>query len=380
MTKKVLHVVNISFVLPYFIGEQFKEFSKKGYEFYVACSPSDHLFQYAQEMEFKPFELDVSRTINPVRDIIAICRLRDFIKQNGIDIVIGHTPKGGLISMIASWLAGVRNRIYFRHGIMFETSTGIKRIVLKFIEQITGKLAKTVVCVSESVVEQSEKYRLNARAKNVILFNGSCNGIDIRRFNPTNFSERDIDRIKQSYGISTGQKIVGYVGRIVRDKGIVELVDAWQLVNADQKSYKLILGGPYEERDAIPARTRQIIESDQTIIHTGLVQKSEDLYAIMDLFVLPSYREGLGMVILEASAMMLPVLTTYVTGCKNAILDGETGYFIHLEAHAFAARILSLLEDNALRKELGKKGRAFVSAAFDQQKVWNDIEEKVLRA
>ena len=160
--RKILHVVNISFVLPYFIGDQFDYFAEKDYTYFVACQPSEHLFKYAGEKKFKAFGVNIAREINPLKDIVALYAIYKIIKREGIDIVVGHTPKGGILSMCAAFLAGIKHRIYFRHGVMFETSKGFKRKLLKFIESCSGKLAAKVVCVSPSVINFSVENKLNA--------------------------------------------------------------------------------------------------------------------------------------------------------------------------------------------------------------------------
>ena len=123
--KKILHVVNIYFVLPYFIGDQFKYFDEKGYNLNVICSPSPYLSDYAKSMEFNFLEVEIVRSIHPIKDLIAIFKICQYIKKNKIDIVVGHTPKGSLLAMIAAWLMGVPRRIYFRHGLVYENDERI---------------------------------------------------------------------------------------------------------------------------------------------------------------------------------------------------------------------------------------------------------------
>lgn len=375
--KKVLHVVNISFVLPYFIGDQFDFFSKKGITFHVACQPSKHFTEYATEKNFIPVGANVLREINFIEDLKAIFFLTKYIKKERITIVIGHTPKGGLIAMIAGWLAGAKKRVYFRHGIMFETSKGFKRIVLKSIEQITGFLATQVVCVSPSVIEVSNEQSLNNPSKNVLLHKGTCNGIDILRYNRDSIALPLIKELKEKYKISDACKIIGYTGRLVNDKGINELIGAWKIVKIRYPLAKLLLVGPFEVRDSLSEEVRNIIISDESIIHTGLVYNTEAHYALMDIFILPSHREGFGQVNLEAASMKLPVLTTNVTGCKNSILDGVTGIFITNQPEDIAEKIGFYLDNPEIAKTHGCNGRAFVSDNFRQEVVWAEIEKKV---
>ena len=174
----ILHVINISFVLRHFIGDQFFYFPKKGYTFHVACSPSDDLPELAQYYGFSYLPTPVERKISIRKDfqsIRAICR---YIRKNQIDIVVGHSPKGAMIAMIAAFLCRVPKRIYFRHGLVYETSHGFKRTMLKWIDRVTSFCATKVVCVSPSLMQQSLKDHLCPASKQVLLGNGTCGGID----------------------------------------------------------------------------------------------------------------------------------------------------------------------------------------------------------
>lgn len=380
LNKKVLHVVNISFVIPYYIGDQFDYFQEKGYEFYVACTPSEHLLTYAAEKKFTPVPTNILRAINILEDIKSILKLKRLIKQENIDFVIGHTPKGALVGITAAWLAGVSKRVYFRHGIMYETSKGLKRILLKGIEKFSGAMAAKVICVSPSVLEISKEEHLSNPSKNYILGNGTCNGIDtVGKFNPQRIPEQLLQSLKEKYGIREGDRIIGYVGRLVNDKGIKELIAAWKLLLQEHQHIKLLLVGPFEERDSIPEETKAYITGTPSIIHTGLVGDSNNFYGLMDMFILPSYREGFPTVVLEASSMKLPVLTTRATGCRDSIVEGETGLFIEHKAEDIAQKIGFYLSNPQIAVAHGEKGRRFVCEQFDQNVVWQEIDKIVFK-
>ncbi len=375
---KILHVVNISFVLPYYIGDQFNYFSAKGVEFFVACSPSAHLEAYSKEKGFQPIFLNILREINPIADLKSILLLKKKIREEKVDLVIGHTPKGAMIAMIASYWAGVGRRIYFRHGIMFETSTGLKKIMLKCIEKLTGLLATKVICVSKSVMQKSEDLKLNNKAKNCLIKQGTCNGINVNKFCKTNVAAEQVRIIKEKYGITDNDFVLGYVGRLVKDKGIAALLDAWEILLTRHKNIKLLLVGPFEERDSITRVQKSYISNSTSIIHTGLVNNLPLYYRLMDVFILPSYREGFPTVVLEASAMELPVITTRSTGCIDSIVEYHTGLFAAINGESLAQTIDIYLQDSALRTAHGKNGRHFVEKNFKQEDIWYEFGEKIL--
>jgi glycosyltransferase involved in cell wall biosynthesis len=376
----VLHVVSISFSLPYFVGDQFLHFKEKGVSFYVASSPSEHFFKYAVEKKFVPLPLRILRAISPMEDIRSVFRLRKLILQHNIQLVIGHTPKGGLISMLASYLAGISDRIYVRHGIMFETARGLKRWLLKSMEQLTGAMATKVVCVSNSIMEVSEREHLSSRKKNLLLGKGTCNGVDSNgRFNPENVPEYVKEKLRGKYNIGDNDFVVGFVGRLVNDKGIKELIQAWQLLLNEKTNIKLLLVGPFEERDALDEDIKNFIKHEPSVILTGLVDDPRDYYTIMNVFILPSYREGLPTVVLEASSMELPIITTKATGCVDAIIEDETGIFCTYQPVDIAGKIKYYLHNRQIAQKHGANGRNFVSGNFEQHLVWNEIEQKVLK-
>lgn len=376
---KILHVVNISFVLPYYIGDQFDHFNKRGVKFYVACLPSSHFTEYAHKKGFLPINLNILREISLFADLKAVWQLRKLIRQEKIDIVIGHTPKAAMIAMLAAYFAKVEKRIYFRHGIMFETSGGLKRMILKSIEMMTGKIATKVVCVSNSVMEVSKMERLSDPRKNILLGKGSCNGVDAgMRFNPKNVNHATIDRLKKFYGISPGDKVIGYVGRLVNDKGINELIGAWKILTKGRNNIQLLLVGPMELRDGLSEEVRNFIIHTPTIIYTGQTEDVVPFYGLMDIFILPSSREGLPTVVLEASAMELPVITTRATGCIDSITENVTGIFTDITPIDIAKKIEFYLDEPGLAKQHGSQGRHFILEKFNPVQIWKDIEDKVL--
>lgn len=369
----ILHVVNIYFVLPYFIGDQFKYFKEKGHQMNVVCSKSEYLKDYADLQGFDYVETPVNRSISVVEDFRSIWAICKFIKRKKIDIVVGHTPKGGLLAMLSAFLCRVPNRIYFRHGLVYETSHGIKRKILVTIDRLTSLCATKIVCVSPSVLSRSIEDKLAPARKQMILSKGTCNGVDTRqKFNPALIDRDYVNGLREKYRIKRGDFVIGYSGRLVRDKGIIELVRAFdQLENAE--NCKLLLVGMFEERDALPEDVRRRIMEDTRIIYTGFVNGGmENYYALMDMYVLPSYREGFPTGVLEAQSMALPVVTTRVTGCKDSIVDGLTGLFADNDAEDLAAKID---EVRINRRIDGLAGRKWVVENFDSEIIWKQIEK-----
>ena len=373
--KHILHVVNIYFVIPYFLGGQFEYFRELGYELDVVCSASPYLAPYARQHNFGYREIPILRSINPIQDFKSIRQICRYIKDRQVGIVVGHTPKGGLLSMVAAWLMRVPKRVYFRHGLVYQTSSGLKRFILMSVDRLASLLATKIVCVSPSVLEQSIKDKLSPVHKQIVLGKGTCSGVDTQgKFNPQNINPEKMSLLKQKWGIDDSDWIVGYTGRLVRDKGIMELVDAFDLVKANNPRLKLLLVGMFEERDALPQEVQNRIKNDPQIVWTDFQNEDmEYFYAMMNVYVLMSYREGFPTGTLEAQSMGVPVVTTRVTGCCDSIVEGETGTFVSREPEELGKVIKAMSEGEITFS--AERTRSWVLDNFDNLRVWEEIKK-----
>ena len=374
---RILHVVNISFVIPFFLGEQLKWFTEKGNEEYIVCSDSEELKSFSERYSFNYRAIDVLRKISVTKDIKAIIKTAKYIREIKADVVTGHTPKGGLIAMLAAYITHVPVRIYFRHGLVYETSHGLKRSLLINIDRLASKLATKIVCVSPSVAKRSLEDKLNPVSKQVVLVNGTCNGIDTERFCLDSVDKSKLNELRAKLGINDGDFVIGFAGRLVKDKGIIELVRAYKALRSERLNVRLMLVGMLEIRDALPEDVVKVIQEDEGIIKTGYVgyAEIEYYYALMNVFVLASYREGFPTSVLEASSMGLPVITTKATGCIDSIIDGETGIFVNHDDKELLMALSSLYENEDKRRMMGAAGRQYVIDHFNQELVWREIEK-----
>ena len=374
MKKNILHVVNVDFVIPYYFGNQFKYFKDKNYTFHIASSKSDKFLEYSIQYDFIPFQTSISRNFNIFTDIKALYDIMKYIKLNNIDIIIGHTPKGALLAMLSGFLTGINNRIYYRHGLMFETSKNLKLYILRYVEKFTGYLATKVVCVSPSVLSKTISYSLNHNSKNILFNKGTCNGIDVNKFKK-NITIKE--NFKLLYSINNDKIIIGYVGRLVKDKGIHELLEAWRKLLLTYNNIILLLVGPFENRNKLNNDDIQYIKNENSIINIGLVSNVENYYNIMDIFILPSYREGFPTVVLEASAMELPIITTQTTGCIDSIIEDVTGVYTKIDSNSIENIIKYYINNPDLRIIHGKNGLLHVHNSFKQELIWDIIEKKI---
>ncbi len=371
---KILHVVNVSFVIPYFFGNQIDYFNKNGHDIYIVCSSSNDLIKFSKKYNFKFKTIDISRDINIITDARTFFELYKFISEEKFDVVVGHTPKASLFAMLASFFNYTPRRIYFRHGLMFETAKGVKKYIFKLIEKITSFFSTKVICVSNSILQKSLEMKLSSKNKTILLLNGTCNGIDYENvFNPELLNENLLNSYKLKYNFKKEDIIIGFIGRIVQDKGILELLEAWEILKVKHVNLKLLLIGPLEKRDGIDNSLITKIYSDNRIVFTGMIYDTNIHYKLMNIFILPSYREGFPTVVLEASSMKLPVITTNKTGCIDSILNNVTGLYCDLNPESIVECVEKYIFDKNLANTHGENGRQFVINNFNQILIWDSL-------
>lgn len=373
---KILNIFTVSSTPVAFFNGQYKYLASKGYDIWLASSSEEPVeFVKANSITYRQF--DIRRSMSPFADLRTIVSLIGFIRSERFDAVIGHTPKGAMIAMIAALLAGVKTRIYYRHGLIYTTAKGIRRQILKSVEQFTALCSTAVINVSPSLSALAVNDHLNSDKKQRVIGRGTCGGIDtVNVFNPELVSEKQTADLRSSLGISEKDFVVGFCGRICKEKGIRELIDGFRTFNQKNPNSKLLLVGPYDARDILPDEYKKEIEQNPNIIFTGLTEKAllPQYYSIMDVFVFPSYREGFGMCVIEASAMKVPILVSRSHGCIDSIQEHETGEYIDISAESISNG-LENMRDTATRKKLGDGGRKFVVENFDYKVMWPQVSD-----
>jgi len=377
-SKNILQVTNLFRSAKNFIGSQFSYLQERGYNMHLICSPADGLKDFAAKQNIQYEAMILSRQVSIFSDLKALVGICRYIKKNKIDTIIGHQAKGRLISVIAGKIMRVPNVIIFAHGTIFETSTGFKRKFLIWESKFESMCANKVVCVSKFVAKIRQENHIDKKEKQIILGKGTCGGIDTQiKFNPDVIQKHEQLALLKKIGLDDEDLVIGFCGRIVRDKGITELVDAFNLfkIKHPRSQIKLLLVGDFEKRDSISNEYKKYIIENPDIILTGFVKEKIELYySIMSLLILPSYRDGFGMSVIEASAMGIPVLASDITGCAETLKTGETGYHVDITADGICEGIEKLYTP-ILREQFGKQGREWVVLNFDHSVVWPYIEK-----
>lgn len=369
--KKVLSVITLESSAENFISDQLAYFQKNGdYECHLICSPHPNLEKFAKSNDFQAQAVQIERTLSPIKDIKAFFTILKYMRKNDFDVLIAHSfPKACLLSMTAGKMAAISHRIELAHGALQEGLSGIMKKLVILSERHNSRLSEVVISVSPSVALRRRQDRIDKSEKQRLLSKGTSNGVDaINKFNPDIVPVGTVKRLKKELGISENDFVIGFCGRLVRDKGIVELLDGFEELKKrhPEKSIKLLIIGNPEQRDALPQHTLDVISNSPDIIFTGRVDYDiiQNYYLPMEVFILPSYREGFPTVVLEASAMERPVITTRKTGCIDSIVENETGVFVDIEGTSIADGIEKFFDKNNAER-MGKNGRKWIVDNFE---------------
>ncbi len=345
----------------------------RGIEYHCFSAGGPELDRFAEMEQVVAHPIEVSRTITPWRDLCAVFRLAAGFRRVGARIVLGETSKAGLLAMLAGWLARVPVRVYRNHGMALCSARGLRWLLLWLCERTSCLLAHQVIYVAPSVRNAALRLRVCPPGKATVVL--SANGLDTaRRFNPAVLEAGVRDAVRRRCGIPTDALVLGYIGRLFRVKGTEQLIQAWTKLAELYPGLHLLVAGEFDTRDPVPGSLRQSLKNDPRVHLSGYVEDVSPLLAAMDLLILPSFHEGLGYTLLEASAMELPVIGTRIPGIVDAVRDGVTGTLIEPGSDAsIVDAVRGYLDDPERRRSHGRNGRRFIVESFDQQRVWNQL-------
>ncbi|TCO60250.1 glycosyltransferase family 4 protein [Caldanaerobacter subterraneus] len=369
---KILQVSAVDYTVKNLLLPLIDRLKKEGFIVEIACSEGKE----SKELEkrgyvFKYVKID--RKISPISNIKSIINLYKIMRDGKYDVVHVHTPVAGVLARIAAKLARIPVVIYTAHGFYFhENMSFLSYKLFATIEKIMGKYFTDYI-----FTQSQEDYKLALDLKiidkdRIAWIN---NGVDLNKFNPENI-KIDIKSYKENLGITVDSKVICFIGRLVEEKGILDLLEAFKyLIKEYNNLYLMIIGdASLDERDK---ETKQKIKSylDDTklrerIILTGFRDDIPELLKISDIFVLPSYREGMPRSIIEAMAMGKPVVATNIRGCREEVVHGETGFLVSVSSPKEIYEAIKRLVDNdELIAEMGAKGRKRAIELYDEEKV-----------
>lgn len=355
-----------------FMEGQADFWQRQGFELHILTDSGPEIDQFIAQNNTVHHIVPFKRSLSITNAVYCLWLSVCYFKKHKPIVVHGNTPKAALITMAAGWLTGVPVRVYEMHGLPLETVKKQYYFIFWLAEKITCSLATTVIAVSESLRQAAIEKSIVCSSKINVNHNGSCNGVDAQKvFNIALIDTESVQKLRHSLGISVVNSVVGFVGRITFEKGIRELYEAWQIVKIQFPEAKLLLVGGFDKRQKPSNDWIKKLTNDATIYCVGHVENVADYYALIDFLVLPSHREGLGNVILEAAAMQKPAIVTKVTGLKSAIIENETGLFSNPKSVAdLAQKIIYYIENQDVVIAHGIAAQRRVINDFRPEDVW----------
>ena len=372
---KIIYTSTIPLSLNLFYRGLFRELSQE-YEVVASSSPQPELAEVAKREGVKTIAVPMRREIAPVNDLIALWRLIHIFRRERPQMVHSMTPKAGLLSMIAARIACVPVRVHTFTGLVFPTSSGLLRQVLMFTDKMTCWCATHIIAEGEGVRNDLQRCGITKKGVSVLGF-GNVRGIDLDYYALTPSVKEQAGDIRKRLGIADGAFTFVFVGRIVRDKGIHELIAAFCRLCHEREDVYLLLVGDYEPTDPLSKYSRELIDRTPNIYVTEeWIDDVRPWYAVADALVFPSYREGFPNVVIEAGAMGLPSIVTDINGSREIIIDGENGVIIpsHDEMALYHA-MKGMVMNPKKAIYMGEKAHPLIASRYEQGFVRSKLKE-----
>ena len=373
MMPKLFRVTTVSESLNILLRGQHKFMSKNGFEVIGISSAGNALYEVSQEEEIRVIEINMSRKITPIKDFLSVYNLYKLIKKEKPIIVHSHTPKAGVVAMMAAKIANVPIRLHTVAGLPLMEAKGIKRKLLNFVEKVTYACATKVYPNSKGLYDFIVEEELISSIKMKIIANGSSNGIDTSYFDSERILESQREEFLTRLNIQKKDFVFIFVGRLVGDKGINELIDAFARIK-DSNVKLLLVGGLESDLDPLKSETIHEIDNNKNIISVGFQKDVRPYFAISHCLVFPSYREGFPNVVLQAGAMGLPSIVSNINGCNEIIQEGINGSIIPSKDRESLYKVMhKIISDEAWRKQLAGNARDIIVSHYEQKLVWDAL-------
>ena len=379
--KKLIRITTVPISFKVLLKGQLRFMASNGFDVKGVSSEGEELREVHENEGIAVEAITMSRKITPFQDLKSLWEMWNFLRKEKPQIVHTHTPKAGIIGMLAARLAGVPHRLHTVAGLPLMEATGTKRKILNFVEKLTYSSATRVYPNSKGLYDFILQNNFTQSNKLKIIANGSSNGINTTFFSPDQVTEIEKVTLREKLNIQPDDFVFVFVGRIVSDKGINELIKAFselQTVENKPAGIKLLLvGGLENDLDPLNPETLAEINQNKDIISVGFQQDVRSFFAIADALVFPSYREGFPNVVMQAGAMGLPSIVSDINGCNEIIIEGENGLIIPSKnVEKLKEKMLTLAKDKNLYTKLKGNSRRMIENRYEQSVVWKALLEE----
>lgn len=377
MNKKIIRITTAPMALRYLLSGQMKYIRANGFDVVMISSNGEEREALIEREGCLHIIVPLTRKITPFTDLVCLYRLIKIFRQEKPDIVHTHTPKAGLLGMLAAKITGVKIRIHTVAGLPLMTKIGLKLLLIKKMEKLTYWCANHVWPNSMSLLRYIKAEKLVAEKKLKLIGNGSSNGINIERFDLAKIKIH-AEEIKRNIHYNAENFYLLYVGRIVKDKGIVELITAFKSLKQQYPQLKLILLGKFEmELDPLPHYIYMEIKTNPDIIYVGFTPHVEYYISLAHLFIFPSHREGFPNVLLQAGLLKVPIICSEIVGNIDIVEDDVTGtLFSAGNVEEIKKKVIFAINSPEAIKEMSEKLYEKIIYLYKQEIVWKLILEE----
>ena len=378
---KLIRIITVPVSLAGLIRGQHRYMTQQGFEVVGVSSSGKALDEVSKSEGVRTEVVEMTRILSPVKDLKSLWQFYRFCRKEKPTIVHSHTPKAGIVGMMGAWLARVPIRLHTVAGMPLMEATGAKRKLLDLVEKMTYGFATKVYPNSQGLYDFIVEGNYAKPKKLHVIANGSSNGIDTSFFSLNTVSEETKQQLRQELGIKDNDFLFVFVGRMVGDKGLNELIEAFPTIHEKNPNAHLLLVGNFErELDPLLPQTEEVINNHPNIHAVGFKKNVKDYFAISDALVFPSYREGFPNVVMQAGAMGLPSIVTDINGCNEIIEEGTNGIIIPpKDVVALKSAMSEMLENKDLYQHLKSNAREMITSRYEQRVVWEALLEEYKR-
>jgi glycosyltransferase involved in cell wall biosynthesis len=380
---KIVFSVSVPEVALYFLKEQAAYFKARQFQVHIVTGngtwTKDSDVRRAFDVMVHTFE--ITRVFSVFTDLRTLIKLILFFRKLSPDYLYATTPKAALLTIVAGTIANVPRRVYLIRGLTYVNDNILKKSIMQFLEWFTCLLSHKVLIVSKSNLDYVVRHHLCYRGKIKVLANGSSHGVDAQgHFDPHGKSNESKDLLRKSLSIPHKSIVIGFLGRMVKDKGVEILIEAWRQISTRHPTAHLLLIGPQDvPRDSLSKQSYEYMRATPNVHLIGDVRDPADFYGIMDIFVLPSLREGFPNAVLEACAMEIPVITTSALGCIDSVENEKTGLIVPMnDPEKLEAAMERLITNEELRKRLGKNARQNVLKMYAPENIAEFVFKEIV--